>query len=95
MLRVSSARWQDSGLSGYSGDGGPATAAAIGQCIGLVGDNAGNLYFSDEDYHVIRKVDNAGIISTIAGVGGIFAFGGDGGPATAAYLISPQWSCVG
>lgn len=55
---------------GYSGDGGPATAAQLGGVIGLVADSSGNLIFSDNGNDYIRRVNmSTGIITTIAGVG--------------------------
>lgn len=57
-----------SGAQGYSGDGGPATKAALFLPQGLAADKAGNLYFADNAVHV-RKVDTSGIITTIAGDG--------------------------
>jgi uncharacterized protein (TIGR03437 family) len=68
------------GIQGYSGDNGPATAAVLGTPIFLANDAAGNLYFSDSLFSVIRKIDRRGIISTVAGSGNQ-GFGGDGGPA--------------
>lgn len=73
---------------GNSGDGGPATAARIGTPAGIARDDAGNIYFSDNFHHVVRKVNTAGIISTIGGTG-VSGFSGDGGPATAAMMSSP------
>jgi uncharacterized protein (TIGR03437 family) len=73
---------------GYSGDGGPATSAGM-QARDLALDSAGNMYISDTLDNRIRKVNTAGIISTIAGTGAM-GFGGDGGPATSAILSSPQ-----
>ena len=55
----------------------------------LVFDATGNLYFAETGNHVIRKLDTAGNITTIAGTG-TQGFSGDGGPATAATLDSPQ-----
>ncbi|MEO8735533.1 MAG: NHL repeat-containing protein [Edaphobacter sp.] len=52
-------------------------------------DAAGNLYIAERGNHVIRKVDPAGLITTIAGTG-TQGFSGDNGPATAARLDSPQ-----
>jgi len=74
--------------SGFSGDGQPAINARTNLPSGLAIDSAGNLYFSDEYNNRIRKVDTAGIITTVAGNGST-AFSGDGGPATAAGLDHP------
>jgi len=71
------------GSAGFSGDGGPATLAKMGEIYGLATDNSGNLYIADYDNNRIRKVNSSGIISTIAGTG-IPGFSGDGGPATSA-----------
>ncbi len=73
------------GISGYSGDGGPATAAQIGLTEGISVDNAANIYITDRYNNRIRKVDALGMITTFAG-NGTFGFMGDGGPATAAEL---------
>ena len=79
---------------GFSGDGGPATAARLSSPSGVALDGAGNLFIADKGNHRIRKVDAAGTISTIAGSGetGIYrgGFSGDGGPATSARLSSPS-----
>ena len=64
------------------GDGGPATDAGIGSVAGLTFDNIGNLFIADGNGRV-RMVDTAGIIHTVAGIGGI-GYSGDGGQATAA-----------
>ena len=77
------------GTSGYGGDGGPATAAQLNRPTGVAVDGAGNLYIADSENHRIRKVDAAGVISTVAG-DGTRGFGGDGGPAVAAQLRSPE-----
>jgi sugar lactone lactonase YvrE len=52
-------------------------------------DAAGNLYFAETGNHVVRKVNTAGHITTIAGTG-TQGFSGDAGPATSATLDSPQ-----
>jgi hypothetical protein len=70
---------------GNTGDGGQATAAQIGMPGGIAFDASGNMYISDVNNFVIRKVSPAGIISTIAGTG-TAAYSGDGGPATAAAI---------
>jgi sugar lactone lactonase YvrE len=77
------------GTNAYTGDGGQATAAELSSPTQLEFDAAGNLYFADEINNVIRKINTAGIISTIAG-NGMVGFSGDGGQATNAQLNSPQ-----
>ena len=77
------------GRSAFGGDGGPATAAQFNSPEGVAVDGAGNLYIADRGNHRIRKVRPGGIITTLAGTGGP-AFGGDGGPATAAALRLPK-----
>src|SRR5205085_3933541 len=59
-------------------------------------DGAGNLYIADTSNHRIRKVNSAGIISTVAGSGSepVGGFGGDGGPATAARMNNPTGVAV-
>ncbi|MBI4465792.1 MAG: hypothetical protein HY647_13895, partial [Acidobacteria bacterium] len=52
------------GNRGYSGDGGPATKAELDAPWALAVDAAGNLYISDLNENVVRKVTPAGIIST-------------------------------
>jgi hypothetical protein len=74
-----------SGTSGYSGDGGSAQLAQIGSLYGITCDAAGNVYFSDDTYH-IRKISTTGIITTIAGTG-TSGYSGDGGPAINAQII--------
>lgn len=72
------------GEQGYSGDGGPATAASLWNPYGVALDASGNLYIADGPNSRIRKV-SGGIITTVAG-DGLQGFSGDGGPATAAEL---------
>jgi gliding motility-associated-like protein len=78
-----------SGTSGYSGDGGPAVAALLNEPYGVAVDNAGNIYIPDANNNVVRKVDAAGVITTIAGVEQSAGFNGDGGPAIDAKLAFP------
>jgi len=79
------------GLSGFGGDGGPATNAQFDSPIGLALDAAGNLFIADQGNSRIRKVNaSTGIITTVAGNGSSF-FSGDGGPATSASLRFPSW----
>jgi len=78
------------GVGGFMGDGGPATDAEFNDPIGLAFDKYGNLYFSDNAYSCIQRVDTNGILTTIAGIPGSAGFAGDGGPATAAQLHTPS-----
>ena len=82
------------GTEGSGGDGGPAVAAQLSSPWGVALDGAGNLYIADSSNQRIRKVDAAGMISTVAG-DGTLGFGGDGGPATAAQLRSPWGVATG
>jgi uncharacterized protein (TIGR03437 family) len=75
------------------GDGVPATSAVINIPDGVVVDGAGNVYFSDFANNRVRKVNTAGIITTVAG-NGTAGFSGDGGPATNAQLNSPKGVAV-
>ena len=72
----------------FSGDGGPATSAALGGPTGVALDSAGNLYIADYGNWRIRKVNTAGIITTFAG-SLLPGFSGDGGPATSAQMFGP------
>jgi len=76
------------GVLGYAGDGGLATAAQLNSPNGLAFDAAGNLYISDTSNGRVRKVDASGIITTVAG-NGTFAYSGDGHAATAASMNFP------
>ena len=96
------------GVAGFSGDGGPATAATLGQQAqdvpsgrpslgpeGLALNRADNtLYISDTANNRIRKVAPNGTISTVVGVG-TFGEGGEGGPANSVQLRWPRGVQVG
>jgi streptogramin lyase len=76
------------GESGFTGDGGEATEARIKGPFGVVKGPQGKLYFCDTMNHVVRRVDAAGKIITVAGTGQK-GYGGDGGLATRAQLNEP------
>jgi uncharacterized protein (TIGR03437 family) len=76
------------GLSGFSGDGGPANGGQLNSPAGVALDSSGALYIADQFNHRLRKVGTDGNISTIAGVG-TAGFKGDGAAATAANLNAP------
>ncbi|MCD6011409.1 MAG: hypothetical protein K0Q79_1271 [Flavipsychrobacter sp.] len=83
----------------YSGDGGPATAAGMNS-HGVFPDSNGNVYITDQDpAHRVRKINSAGIITTIAGIGSSSVSGGgysgDGGPGTAAKMFRPRYLYLG
>jgi hypothetical protein len=77
------------GTSGYSGDGGPATAASLNYPKGIFADQAGNVFIADSLNHCIRKVDPDGIITTVAG-NGSSGYSGDLGLAEDASLNEPH-----
>src|SRR6266702_581127 len=92
------------GTFGFSGDGGPATGAELSSPRRVTVDGAGNLVITDRGNNRVRVVAasagtfygqamTAGDIYTVAGTG-TFGFSGDGGPATAAGLGSPEQTAV-
>jgi sugar lactone lactonase YvrE len=70
------------GSNGYTGDGGPATAAQFYNPIAVAVDSSGNVYVADSGNGAVRMIAN-GTISTIAG-NGTLSYTGDGGPASLA-----------
>jgi uncharacterized protein (TIGR03437 family) len=76
------------GVSGFSGDGGPATRGELAAPGAVAVDAAGNLYIADTGNNRVRKV-SIGVITTVAGTG-IEGFSGDGGPATSAQMSFPD-----
>lgn len=80
------------GLSGYVGDGGPATSARLYWPHKITTDTAGNLYIADFNNNSVRKISTTGIITTVAGGLGCLSSGVDGDPATSVCLSTP--ACV-
>ena len=76
------------GVAGFSGDAGPATAATINDPAGVAAEPDGSFAIDDLNNNRVRFVSAAGTISTIAGTGAA-GFGGDGGPGTLAALNQP------
>lgn len=77
------------GVSGNSGNGGLAKNAKIEVPLSMTFDSNGNLYFSDGNNNIIRKIDGiTGIITAYAGTG-VQGQTGDGGLATAARVTIP------
>lgn len=76
------------GASGSTGDGGAATAATLSGTRGLWVGPDGSLYIADKDGCRVRRVDPAGVISTVVGTGAC-ATGADGGAATSTAVFNP------
>jgi NHL repeat len=74
---------------GFSGDGGPATAAQLNGPQGIAATADGGYLIADFSNHRVRRVSPAGIITTVAGTG-TAGFSGDNGPASMAQLNSPS-----
>jgi len=77
------------GVSGQTGDGGPATAAEIVHPRGIAIAPGGGFVFADAFGYTVRRVWPNGTITTVAGTG-VPGYGGDGGPATSAQLNEPH-----
>ena len=81
------------GVSGFSGDGGPAVQARLNSPHGVAVDGSGNVFIADTNNHRIRRLDSSGTITTIAGTG-VSGFSGDGGAAVQAQLYLPHGVAV-
>jgi trimeric autotransporter adhesin len=77
------------GLVGFTGDGAPASNAALNNPQLLAMDPFSNLHFYDGANYRIRKISADGLIATIAGGSSPFPFG-DGNAATNANLQNPK-----
>jgi glucose/arabinose dehydrogenase len=75
-------------FGGFSGDGGPAPAAALNEPLGVAVMPDGGYLIADAGNSRVRRVFPDGTITTVAGTGN-FGFSGDGGPASAADLMDP------
>jgi sugar lactone lactonase YvrE len=79
------------GTDEYSGDGGSALNAGLGQPFGLEIGPDGMLYFCEFSNHIIRRFDfSSKTVSTVAGTGRKSGFAGDGGLATSALMHEPH-----
>jgi len=81
------------GIRGFAGDGGAATAAEFSVPVAIAVDASGALLVCDSGNQRVRRI-SAGVIATIAG-NGVQGFAGDGGAATAAELDTPMGVAVG
>ena len=77
------------GIKGFAGDGGPATAAQLDQPFGVVRGPDGAIWFCEYTGQRVRRVAPDGVISTVVGTGEK-GFMGDGGPAREATLNLPH-----
>jgi len=77
------------GVSGFFGDGGPATAALLNRPEGIAIDKYNNIYVADFFNNRIRKIDAGGTITTFAGNGST-AYAGEGVIAAASSISSPS-----
>ncbi len=68
---------------------GQTAAIPLRAPTGSASDAAGDLFFAETGNHVVRELTVAGVLSVVAGTA-TQGFSGDGGPATAALLDSPQ-----
>jgi uncharacterized protein (TIGR03437 family) len=75
-------------------DGGQALATNIPSPFGIAFDSGGNLYYSENQYHTVRSISKAGVVTTIAGTSGVPGFEGDGGLAPEALLSFPAGIAV-
>src|SRR5262245_27996555 len=81
------------GTAASAGDGGPATAASLNGPQDVAVDRAGNVFVADTYNARVRRIDRAGIITTLAGSDP--GLGGDGGPAGNALLNMPTALALG
>jgi len=77
------------GSATYAGDGGAATNASLNGPYGVTADAAGDLYIADYSNSRVRKVDTAGLMTTLAG-NGTNGYFGDHGLAASASLDFPE-----
>jgi RHS repeat-associated protein len=81
-------RFAGTGEYDYTGDGGPATSAAMRQPYGVAVASDGTVYITDSRNYAVRKVSSDGIITTIAGDGSAW-YPAFGGPASESRLFYP------
>jgi uncharacterized protein (TIGR03437 family) len=76
-----------------NGEGGPALSANVPSPFGIAFDSTGNMYYSENQFHVVRVVNKQGNVTTVAG-NGRPGFAGDGGLAPGSLLNSPAGVAV-
>ena len=79
------------GKDEFSGDGGPALQAGVGQPFGLEIGPDDALYYCEFSNHIVRRLDlKTSQVTTVAGTGRQAGYAGDGGPATTALMNQPH-----
>ncbi len=73
----------------FGGDNGPALNAVLDLPVGIAVAPGGDIYISDQANQCIRRVDTAGMITTIAGTPRMPGYTGDNGPARMAQFRNP------
>jgi len=85
--------WLGGGLGGGTdgvGDGLNKSFAKFINPANAFFDQHGNFYFADQVEQRVRKVDTAGIVTSVAGTGGLGGFNGDSGLADTSELFQPE-----
>jgi len=83
------------GMVGFSGDGGPASAAQLNAPAGVAIDRSGNLFIAENGSARIRKVTSTGTITTVASKAGLrypTAIAVDS--AENLFIADPQCPCI-
>lgn len=84
------------GVAGFSGDGGLATAAQFDTPAGVLADSVGNIFIADRGNHRVRRIDAVtGFISTVAGTGVGGGFNGDNQMASLTQFNFPTALALG
>jgi sugar lactone lactonase YvrE len=84
-------------VSTYAGSGkrgykdGSASTAEFGDLAGIAADEYGNVYVSESSNATIRRITPGGLVTTIAGISGVFG-AADGAPNTATFT-TPSGLC--
>lgn len=84
------------GQEDFTGDNGPARAAALARPRAVALDAARNVLIADTGNNRIRQVDRvSNVITTVAGSSDVYGFGGDGRPAVDSKLSLPYGVVAG
>lgn len=81
-------RFAGNGIKGFSGEGAPASAAALNFPTGATVAPDGSIYVADFENHLVRRIRANGVIETVAGNANAVEIG-DGNSALLASLYVP------